>query len=56
VTSLSAFEAIYHHLPLDLSHSTRSISSHTFSQNPTNPTIVPVFGVGKAFVVVGFRI
>jgi hypothetical protein len=25
-------------------------------KNPTNPTIVPVFGVGKAFVVVGFRI
>jgi hypothetical protein len=31
-----------------------SILSHTFSQNPTNPTIAGVSSISKVFVVVGF--
>jgi hypothetical protein len=30
------------------------ILSHTFSQNPTNPTIAGVSGISKGFVIVGF--
>jgi hypothetical protein len=34
--------------------SPQGILSHTFSYNPTNPTIAGLFGVSKGFVVVGF--
>jgi hypothetical protein len=36
------------------SQSPHSILSHTFSYNPTNPTIAGVSGISKRFVVVGF--
>jgi hypothetical protein len=41
-------------LGLDLPHYP-GVSSY-LSQNPTNPTIAPVFGVGKAILGVGLRI
>jgi hypothetical protein len=42
-----------HHFPHSLLPLSPGILSHTFSQNPTNPTIAGVSGIGKAFVVVG---
>ena len=32
------------------------ILSHTFSQDPTNPTIARVSDISKVFVVVGFKV
>jgi hypothetical protein len=44
------------HLPISSSQSPQGILSHTFSQNPTNPTIVGVSGISKVFIVVGFKL
>jgi hypothetical protein len=41
---------------ISLSPSSWGILSHTFSQNPTNPTIATVSGISKVFVVVGFKV
>ena len=43
-----------HHLRFSSSQSPQGILSHTFSPDPTNPTIATVFGISKVFVVVGF--
>src|SRR5215207_7405395 len=36
--------------------SPQGILSHTFSQDPTNPTIAGVSGVSKGYVIVGFQL
>jgi hypothetical protein len=41
---------------ISLTPSSPCILSHTFSQNPTNPTIARVSGISKAFAVVGFKV
>src|SRR5918993_793413 len=43
-----------YHLPIPSSQSPRGILSHTFSNNPTNPTIGGVSSISKGFVIVGF--
>jgi hypothetical protein len=36
------------------SESPPGILSHTFSNNPTNPTMAVVSGISKGFIIVGF--